>query len=80
MCIRSFSFIFEMDAEDMAASERGRNVSVYKYSPHGFNNPNVYLAGQKVRAELVVQLSHTPHCFEGVRIMFVNRPWAIRVL
>ena len=27
-------------------------------------------------------LSHTPHCFEGtwVRIMFVNRPWAIQVL
>ena len=24
-------------------------------------------------------LSHTPHCFEGVRIMFVNCPWAIQV-
>ena len=25
-------------------------------------------------------LSHTPHCFEGVSMMFVNRPWAIHVL
>ena len=24
--------------------------------------------------------SHTPHCFEGVRIMFMNRPWVIHVL
>ena len=24
-------------------------------------------------------LSHTPHCFEGVQIMFVNCPWAIQV-
>ena len=24
-------------------------------------------------------LSHTPDCFEGVIIMFVNRPWAIQV-
>ena len=28
----------------------------------------------------IIELSHTPHCFEGVRIMFVNRPWAIHVL
>ena len=28
----------------------------------------------------LMTLSHTPHCFEGVRIMFVNRPWAIHVL
>ena len=25
-------------------------------------------------------LSHTLHCFEGVRIVFMNRPWAIQVL
>ena len=25
-------------------------------------------------------LSHMPHCFEGVRIMFMNRPWVIQVL
>ena len=24
-------------------------------------------------------LSHTPHCFEGMRIMFMNRAWAIQV-
>ena len=24
-------------------------------------------------------LSHTPHCVEGVRIMFMNHPWAIHV-
>ena len=26
-----------------------------------------------------VILSHTPHCFGGVGIMFMNRPWAIQV-
>ena len=26
------------------------------------------------------RLSHMPHCFEGVRIMFMNHPWAIQVL
>ena len=25
-------------------------------------------------------LSHMPHCFEGVRMIFMNRPWAIHVL
>ena len=25
-------------------------------------------------------LSHMPHCFEGVRMMLMNRPWAIHVL
>ena len=25
-------------------------------------------------------LTHTPHCYEGVQIMFMNRPWAIHVL
>ena len=25
-------------------------------------------------------LSHMPHCFEGVRMRFINRPWAIHVL
>ena len=29
---------------------------------------------------VLVNLSHTPHCFEGVRIMFVNRPWALPVV
>ena len=28
----------------------------------------------------VGELSHMPHCFEGVRIMFMNCPWAIHVL
>ena len=26
------------------------------------------------------RLSHMPHCFKGVRMMFMNRPWAIHVL
>ena len=30
-------------------------------------------------AQYITLLSHTPHCFEGVRMMFVNRPWAIHV-
>ena len=25
-------------------------------------------------------LSHTPHCYQAMRIMFVNRPGAIQVL
>ena len=25
-------------------------------------------------------LSHMPHCLEGVRMMFMNRPWVIHVL
>ena len=28
----------------------------------------------------IMDLSHMPHCFEGVRIMFMNRPWAIQDL
>ena len=24
-----------------------------------------------------IQLSHTAHCFEGARLMFMNRPWAV---
>ena len=50
VCIRGFSFIFQMDTEDMAAP-----VSIL------YTNLISLMPGKKVRVELIVQVSYSIH-------------------
>ena len=50
VCIRGFSFIFEMDTEDMAAS-----VSIL------YTNLTSLMPGKKVRVELIVRVPYSIH-------------------
>ena len=51
VCIRGFSFIFEMDTEDMAAS-----VSIL------YTNLISLMPDKKVRVELIVWVSYNSNC------------------
>ena len=51
VCIRGYSFIFEMDTEDMAAS-----VSIL------YTNLISLMPDKKVRVELIVRVSYNNNC------------------
>ena len=61
----------------------GNGGNAYQECPHTVYRSRVHL---RLMGVILVQskmptrhLSHTPHSLEGVRIMFINRPWAIQV-